>query len=44
MKRILTFSLMVCLGVAAVHAADRPQWQGPPDNITGDASRPAGTV
>ena len=29
MKRVLTFSLMVCLGVAAVHAADWPQWQGP---------------
>jgi outer membrane protein assembly factor BamB len=29
MKRVLTFSLMACLGVAAVHAADWPQWQGP---------------
>src|SRR5688572_22671677 len=29
MKRVLTFSLVVCLGVAAVHAADWPQWQGP---------------
>ena len=29
MKRVLTFSLMVCLGVAAVQAADWPQWQGP---------------
>ena len=29
MKRALTFSLMVCLGGAAVHAADWPQWQGP---------------
>ena len=29
MKRVLTFSLMVCLGVAAVDAADWPQWQGP---------------
>ena len=29
MKRVLTFSLMVCLAVAAVHAADWPQWQGP---------------
>ena len=29
MKRTLTFSLMMCLGIAAVHAADWPQWQGP---------------
>jgi outer membrane protein assembly factor BamB len=29
MKRMLTFSLMVCLGAAAVRAADWPQWQGP---------------
>ena len=29
MKRVLTFSLMVCLGVAAAQAADWPQWQGP---------------
>src|SRR5829696_5815615 len=29
MKRIPTLSLMVCLAVSAVHAADWPQWQGP---------------
>ena len=29
MKRVLTLSLMVCLGVAAAQAADWPQWQGP---------------
>ena len=29
MKRILALSVMVCLTVAALHAADWPQWQGP---------------